>query len=266
MNAVLNLKEKKAVPQAIPHSNVLLVQDSQKPFHRHSDLLHPFCQLHVAHTEQEAMELLQEVLHFRLIISDMAMLTAGNFKLLKYLKLNGAYHRLPLVNIMPAPEDPNRFVSFCFNMSDFSLQELQAEEFSTFIKKMLDGEDRQPADHHGVRTSYATGKLLSTEEIKWMNELESLVTLHLSDPSYDTAKMAFDLHLSKSTLSRKIQYLFGINPGQYITRIRMEKALHYLENRHYSSIAQVASAVGFRHAGSFSRCFHQHFGMAPSEI
>lgn len=266
MNPALNFKEKQTPSIMKAHDNVLVAQNAQKPFHRHSGLLSNFCQLHVAYTEQEALEILQEVSDVSLIISDSTMLEAGNFKLLKYLKRNSMYQQIRMVNLMPVAEDPTRFIAFSFTLSDFSMEELQGEELPGFIKKVLTSEDDQPTDHHGIRTAYGSGKLLSPEDIKLMNELEKRVLLHLSDGSYDTTKLAFDLHFSRSTLTRKIRYLFGVNPGEYITRIRMNKALYYLQNRHYSSIAQVASAVGFHHAGSFSRCFHHHFGMPPSAI
>jgi AraC-like DNA-binding protein len=196
----------------------------------------------------------------------MDSLTADNYRLLKYLKLTGAYQRIPVINIAPISEDADRLTTFCFNISDFFLQDLREDQFSSLVKDILVSEKKDSKDYHGVRTAYSSGKLLSTEEIKWMEDMEGLVSLHLSDSSYNTEKLAFDLHLSRSSLTRKVRYLYGINPGEYITRIRMDKALYYLQNRQYVSIAQVSSALGFRHAGSFTRCFHNHFGVPPSDI
>lgn len=266
MNSTLDFKEKKAVPKGNAKSNILLLRGSGTFLNAPSAVLQQLGQLHVANSEQEAMELLQEVVDIRLIILDMALNGGSDYKLLKYLKMNSVYQQLPLVHIAPAAEHKGRFTAVCYKVSDFSLSEIPTEVLPEFVHKILEQEQDQPADHHGIRTAYASGKLLSAEEIAWMNELESLVLQHLSDTSYDTSQLAYELLLSRSTLSRKVQYLFGINPGQYITRIRMEKALYFLQNRSYSSIARIASAVGFKHAPSFSRCFQQHFGMPPSEL
>lgn len=266
MNPVLHSNRTSPPRPAARKDNILIVQSAIKPWHGYPQFLQPFCSLHFASSEKEAMDTLRKVSDIRLVISDLNTLTADNYRLLKYLKLNGALQGIPVINVAPAEENTERFTAFCFNISDFSLQELEEEQFSSFVKGILGSEKPEKKDHNGVRTAYSSGKLLAPDEIKLMDDLAGLVNLHLSDPSYDITKLAFDLHHSRSTLARKIQYLYGINPGEYITRIRMEKALYYLQNRQYVSIAQVASAVGFRHAGSFSRCFHNHFGVPPSDI
>lgn len=266
MNPLLNPTEKTALHQAIAKENVLIVQNAaqQSPMRAHS--LQHFCRLHFVFSQKEAIDMLREVADIRLVILDMNSLSADNYLLLKYLKLTGTYQGIPVINITPTSEDTERFTTLCFNISDFFLHELREEQFSSFVKDILVRKKKDNKDHNGVRTAYSTGKLLSPEEIKWMSDLEGLVGLHLSDTSYHIEKLAYDLHSSKSTLTRKIQTIYGINPGEYITRIRMEKALYYLESRQYVCIAQLASVVGFRHAGSFTRCFHNHFGIPPSDI
>lgn len=266
MNPAIHPKREIPAFPAAAKENILIMQSADRPRHGYPRFLQQFCSLHFAASEKEAMEALRNVADIRLVISDLHTLTADNYRLLKYLKLNGAFQGIPVINVAPIDANTERFTAFCFNISDFYLQELEEDQFSTFVKGILGSKKTEPKDHDGIRTAYASGKLLAPDEVKLMNDLKGLVSLHISDPSYDAAKLAYDLHCSKSTLARKIQYLFGLNPGGYITKIRMEKALYYLENRQYVSIAQVASAVGFRHAGSFSRCFHNHFGVPPSDL
>lgn len=266
MNPVLHSNSKAPPYPGAQKDNILIVQSAIRPWQGYPQFLQGFCSLHFASSEKEAMDTLRNVADIRLVISDLNTLTADNYRLLKYLKLNGAFQGIPVINIAPVDENTERFTAFCFNISDFFLQELKEDQFSTFVKAILESEKPEQRDHEGVRTAYSSGKLLAPEEVRWMDDLQGLVSLHVSDPSYDTTKLAYDLHYSRSTLARKIQYLFGVNPGEYITQIRMKKAMHYLQNRQYVSIAQVASAVGFKHAGSFSRCFHNHFGVPPSDM
>ncbi|MBL7782536.1 MAG: helix-turn-helix domain-containing protein [Saprospiraceae bacterium] len=248
------------------HDSVLVVQSPAGQVAIQGHLLSLFCKVHFAFTEKEAMDTLRDVADIRLIIADSESLASDNYRLLKYLKLNSVFQDLPVVNIAPVEKGSERFAAFCFCISDLSFREFCEEQFSLFIREILMNNSKNSNYYQGARTAYATGQVLSPRDIQWMEKLEGLVNLHLSDASYDTEKLAFDLHLSRSTLSRKIQNLYGINPSSYITRIRMEKALGYLQKKQFTSIAQVASSVGFRHAGSFSRSFYNHFGVPPSNI
>ena len=264
MNSFLNNGRHSGSPPR--YHSVLVVRNPAGQVTLHGQFLSTFCKVYFAASEKEAVDTLRDVAGISLVISDSECLTSDNYRLLKYLKFNSAFQGLPVINVAPVEKDSDRFAAFCFNISDLSFRECREEQLSMFIREVLQSSADESNTHHGVRTAYSSGQVLSPRDLQWMGKLEGLVILHLSDPSYDTEKLAFDLHLSRSTLSRKIQYLFGINPSAYITRIRMEKALQYLQKKIYPSIAQVASSVGFRHAGSFSRCFHNHFGVPPSDI
>lgn len=265
MNPTTNINSQQATYEDFPKKNVLIIHDDAAQLQTRLQSLLDFCTLYMAQTDQEAIDVLQDETGIQLVISDLAMLTAGNYRLLKYLKLNEAFWHIPVVNILPFPNATGKFISSCISVRDFALQELEADDLSVLVKELLQNGSQTPS-YSGARTAYASGNLLSEEDITWINNLECLVTLHLADPSYSVSKLAFDLHLSKSTFSRKLKYLLGVNPGQYITQIRMQKAKKMLENRRYNSVAQVSFAVGFRHPGAFSRCFHHFFQVSPIEI
>lgn len=225
-----------------------------------------FCNLYFVETAEEAISKLQKVKDIRLVISDLSMLTSDHYRLLKHLKLKEAYRHIPIINLIPISQDAGKFTTFSSSVRDFYLQELEAEEFTALVRELLHGNKQAQPKYNGARSAYASGKLLSTDEILWIQQLESVVLLHLSDPSYKIKQLAYDLHLGDSTLSRKINDLLGVNPGRYITQMRMQKAKHFLENRYYPSVSHVSSAVGFKNPGAFSRCFHKHFDIAPSAI
>ena len=55
-----------------------------------------------------------------------------------------------------------------------------------------------------------------------------------------------------------------MTPMQYIVSLRITNAMNLIDNTDYN-ISQVASAVGYDNALYFSRLFHKHTGMAPSD-
>lgn len=78
----------------------------------------------------------------------------------------------------------------------------------------------------------------------------------------DVAKYAY---LSESYLSRKMKKVLGIGFTEYITKLRMDKALDLLKNPN-AKITEVALKVGYPDYRYFSQIFKKHIGYSPSEF
>ena len=52
---------------------------------------------------------------------------------------------------------------------------------------------------------------------------------------------------------------------EFLTRLRMDKARHLLEDGR-QTVAEVAYAVGFDNSNYFSKVFHRHFGFRPRDV
>lgn len=85
--------------------------------------------------------------------------------------------------------------------------------------------------------------------------------LHRGIAMIELAKM---VHLSKLYFSRAFKTEIGVPPGQYLTKLRMEKAAQLLATT-FLSVKEVMAAVGYDHKSNFGRCFKRHFDVTPSE-
>lgn len=77
----------------------------------------------------------------------------------------------------------------------------------------------------------------------------------------DVAKVAF---LNESYLCRKIKKILGVSFIEYITRLRMEKAMEYLKYPNIK-IAEIAHKIGYQDYRYFSQKFKEYTGYLPSE-
>lgn len=80
----------------------------------------------------------------------------------------------------------------------------------------------------------------------------------------DEGYIAQQLGVSKNHLIRLFKRYSGLTPTQYITRIRVEKALEMLEQEELS-VLEIAYAVGMKSLSNFYRCFKELTGHAPNE-
>lgn len=120
-------------------------------------------------------------------------------------------------------------------------------------------------------------------EQSWLSAMKQLACLLLQQKKeaqhiiYDIAKyveqhyheevslqdIAQRFYVSREYISRKFKQQFGINLSDYMTNIRMNKALRLLLNPHLR-IAQVAEMVGYQDEKYFSKVFKKTQGMSPN--
>ncbi len=76
------------------------------------------------------------------------------------------------------------------------------------------------------------------------------------------ADLASRAHLSASQLQREFRRLFGMNPGDYILRVRLIMARRQLEETSHP-VGQIALDCGFYDQSHFTRSFRASTGLRP---
>ena len=64
-------------------------------------------------------------------------------------------------------------------------------------------------------------------------------------------------------LSRVFKNQYGITPGVYLVKVRIDHAKRLLKDSQYMRIKDVAEAVGYNDQYYFSKVFHKHTSMWP---
>ncbi|MCM0649502.1 response regulator [Clostridium swellfunianum] len=77
--------------------------------------------------------------------------------------------------------------------------------------------------------------------------------------------VAKEVYLSESYLSRKLKKVKGISFVEYITRLRMKKAMELLKDPSIK-INDIAKRVGYPDYRYFSQTFKKYYGYSPSEF
>jgi two-component system, response regulator YesN len=85
------------------------------------------------------------------------------------------------------------------------------------------------------------------------------------DEDISLSDLAKKVYLSESYLSRKIKKVKGISFVEYITKLRMEKAVELLKEPNVK-ITDIASSLGYPDYRYFSQSFKKYFGYSPSEF
>jgi AraC family transcriptional regulator len=70
--------------------------------------------------------------------------------------------------------------------------------------------------------------------------------------------------LSPFHFHRVFQAMVGETPGEFVKRLRLEKALTLMARPRAPTLTSIALDCGFASSSDFSRCFKQRFGVPPS--
>ncbi|ATJ82610.1 helix-turn-helix transcriptional regulator [Halomonas beimenensis] len=75
-------------------------------------------------------------------------------------------------------------------------------------------------------------------------------------------ELAVRMGYSTSQIRRRFRHCFGISPGVYRDRLRLEKAARLLIHTP-EGISQIARLCGYCNHSAFSRAFHRRYGQTP---
>ncbi len=89
---------------------------------------------------------------------------------------------------------------------------------------------------------------------------------YLSDCNLSVYRLIRLIYMSRTDLHRKLYKAIGMSTTEYIRYIRIRKAAHLLLAHSDWSINQVASEVGFRNQGYFTKRFKEIYEACPMEF
>lgn len=106
--------------------------------------------------------------------------------------------------------------------------------------------------------------LETPENLKFMDRVTNLMEANLSNPSFNVNMLCEELHMSRSTLYRKMKVVTDSAGNDFIKQYRLKKATELLSEQAYP-VAEIAAMVGFNSVSYFSRCFHAQYGVSPKD-
>ena len=206
-----------------------------------------------------------------LIICDVMMPGMNGFDLTKKLKDDFATCHIPVILLTAYISDEHHtegiqagadaYISKPFSMTHLLLQ----------INKLI--EKREKLHRH-----YATNE--SFEELQQENEnenesiiperdhqflklVEDLLEQHLTNADFSVDDFAAMTNTGRTLFFKKIKYLTGYSPNEFIRVRRMKKAAELLKTYKYN-VSEVSYMVGINDPFYFSKCFKAQFGCSPS--
>lgn len=118
---------------------------------------------------------------------------------------------------------------------------------------------------HEVYKKFLTEKKSNKKTPAWVKELKEIIQDQIDTHfTFDLKQISNDLELNPSYLSREFsKYFEDLNFGDYIRKLRIEKAVKLIENSSYT-LSEIAYMTGFSDQSHFTRIFKLQTGKNPS--
>ncbi|UGU15709.1 response regulator [Sinomicrobium kalidii] len=200
----------------------------------------------------------------QLVISDIMMPITNGVELCRMVKGNTETSHIPVI-LLTARSALNAKIEGLESGADayiskpFSMDHLQVQ-----ISNLL--ENRKTILGHYSSSPLAHLKSLATSNLDktFLSKLDKAIDENLRDTDLNIDMLADLMHMSRSTLYRKIKEISDLSPYELINISRLKKAAELLKTTNLK-IYEVSENVGYKSQTSFGRNFQKHFGMTPTE-
>lgn len=203
-----------------------------------------------------------------LIICDVMMPGLNGFELTKKLKDDFATCHIPVVLLTAYVPDElpieiieagaDAYISKPFSMKHLMIQINKLIEKRELLHKHYAGnetiEDGKAEDHNLD---------LPKKDIMFLKEVEIILEQHLTNPEFSVDEFALMMKSGRTLFFKKVKYLTGYTPNEFIRMRRMKKAAELLKSYKYN-VSEVSYMVGINDPFYFSKCFKAQFGCSPS--
>lgn len=258
------IEQGKTGTSSLPQYTIMVVEDNKEMCTFIAHQLSATYHVLVVADGREAIYLLENE-NIDLIISDVMMPDIDGLKLCHLLKSNLKFSHIPLILLTAKVDLQDKIDGLKCGADAYMEKPFSIKLLHTTINNLL--ENREKLRNNFLQSPFVSAKSigLNSDQREFLHKLAQIVEEHMQDPDFNLEQMAELMHVSNSTLHRKVKSTLNITPNNYIQLERLKKAAYlFREGNH--RINEVSQMVGFNSSSYFAQCFQKQFGMSPKEF
>ena len=202
---------------------------------------------------------------FELIISDVMMPKMDGLQFRAKVREDTNWKKIPFVMLTAKALDKDKIAGLQLGIDDYITKPFNTKELLARVHNLIINKQERDLWLEENKTDKEVEASYSAEE-QLIIKAEKHVLESLLDHNLNASNLAEHLGYSQRQLERLLKKYSGFSPAAFIREIRLQKAYHILERRHFATIKEVCYEVGMDTPANFSTRFKQRFGKNPSEI
>ena len=250
---------------AVQERTLLIVDDNNDlTNYLHSALKSKFKEVRIAPDGEEALRICREF-HPDIVVSDIQMPRMNGYELCKQIKEDIEISHTPVILLTARSDEESQLFGYKNGADAYLTKPFEVGMLYTIIRSQLKNRER-------MRTRYAeAGPLPQPEESTFssadedfLNRLNKLISNNLDNDQIGIPFLCTELGISRASLYNKLKALTGMGANDYITKLRIERAIWLLTHSKLS-INEISDQTGFSTSRYFSTVFKQYTGCSPTQ-
>ena len=247
-------------------NHTLLVVDDNKDLTDYlaTALKDRFKTIWVAADGEEALRLCRKK-RPHIVVSDIQMPRMNGYELCKQIKEDLEISHIPVILLTARNDEESQLYGYKNGADAYVTKPFEVSMLYAIICSQLHNRER-------MRTRYTDigplpppeeGTFSSADE-EFLNRLNQIITEHLDNEQLGIPFICDKIGISRASLYNKLKALTDMGANDYITKIRMERAIWLILHTELS-VNDIADKTGFSTARYFSTVFKQHTGCSPTQ-
>lgn len=244
-------------------SRVLIVEDNPELLSIISKMLGRFYRTVLASNGKEAFEKAKSQPP-DMVISDIYMPEMDGIELCRQLKREPSTFHIPIILLTAINSEESKIKGFDLGADAYMTKPFNEMVLISQIESLLKSRKR-------LKESYGNFPALKGVQPKdkkdeaFIEECVRLIHEKGAEESFNLDKLAQHMHLSRSSLYRKIKEITGLKTVDFIKKGKLHYAARLLLTTDLT-IGEVAYQSGFNDKKYFSKCFSKEYGKVPSKF
>ena len=247
-----------------PRNNIkILIADSDIDFQLYiSSILSKYYTIATADDGEEVLQIVSSEFKPDIIICDVMLPKIDGINICKHLKNNEDLSYIPIVIIS---NDNIKIKAQCFqNGAEMVIDKPVDIMFLNMIILNILDKRNILWESFNKHPYILQPKFNDNNEEQFIKRFNDLVLQYISKHDLTVDDIAYEIHMSRSALYKKVKDITGMTPNNYIKTIRLRRAAELLNQQDYK-INEISWLVGFSNHSYFTKCFTEYFGMLPKE-
>lgn len=197
-----------------------------------------------------------------LIITDLIMPVMDGLELCRQLKTDERTSHIPIIMLTAKTSMEEKLEGLVTGADDYISKPFHMKELKTRIANLIEQRKKLRERFSKEITLEPSEIFITSIDENFLKRAIATVEDHMDDENFDILKFQDAMHMSHSTLFRKLLALTDQSPSNFIRNIRLKRAA-YLMKENFGNVAKISYEVGFNNPSYFSKCFKSQFGISP---
>jgi signal transduction histidine kinase/DNA-binding NarL/FixJ family response regulator len=200
-----------------------------------------------------------------IIISDLMMPKMDGMELCRALKQDVRTSHIPVILLTARAGTESKIEGLETGADDYVTKPFDSKELMARVRNLIE-QRRQLKKKFSAGVVLRPGDVaVSSLDDALLKRVMTAIEARMSDEGLGAEEIAREVALSRRHLDRKLVGLTNLSTAEVIRYMRLQRARELLE-KNAATVAEVAFQVGFGDPSYFSTCFHERFGILPSEV